>query len=81
MMLDQLQDRIWEKFFSSHKNPTIDELSKDNVTALHYHDVDPKDGWKINMIKEITDVKFNQLEVENFNNDELEEIMSTLHTS
>ena len=63
------------------KKNTIDELSKDDATALHYHEVDPKDAWKINMIKEITDVKFNQLEVQNFTNDELEEIMSFLCTS
>ena len=63
------------------KKNNIDELSKDDVAALHYHEVDPKDGWKIKMIKEITDVKLKQLEVENFTNDELEEIMSFLCTS
>ena len=63
------------------KKNNIDELSKDDVAALHYHEADPNDGWKIKMIKEITDVKFNQLKVENFTNDELEEIMSFLCTS
>ena len=63
------------------KKNNIDELSKDDVAALHYHEADPNEGWKIKMIKEITDVKFNQLEVENFTNDELEEIMSFLCTS
>ena len=38
------------------KKNNIDELSKDDVAALHYHEVDPKDGWKIKMIKEITDL-------------------------
>ena len=32
------------------------------------------------MIKEITDFKFNQLEVDNFNNDELQDILEYLCT-
>ena len=60
---------------------TIDELSKADVTSLQYQEADPKNKWKINMIKEITDIKFDQLEVENFSKDKLEEILSFLCTS
>ena len=63
------------------KKNNIDELSKAYATTLHYQEVDPLDKWKISMIKEITDVKFNQLEVENFSNEELDEIMTFLCTS
>ena len=59
----------------------IDELTKDVVKALKYQKVDENIAWKIKMIKEITDVKFNKLDVENFSKDELEEILSFLCTS
>ena len=59
----------------------IDELTKDDVSTLKYKKVDDNNAWKIKMIKEITDVKFNKLDVENFTKDELEEILSFLCTS
>jgi hypothetical protein len=58
--------------FQPSKPPTltdknsIDELCKDDIRKLKYHQMDCKDTWKEKMINEITDVKFNKLEVENF---------------
>ena len=40
-----------------------------------------KDEWKVKFIHEITDVKFNKLEVENFSTEELVEILSHLCTT
>ena len=60
---------------------TIDELCKDDIRKLKYHQIDCKDAWKVKMINEITDVKFNKLEVENFSHEELDEILSHLCTS
>ena len=51
---------------------TIDELCKDDIRKLKYHQIDCKDAWKIKMSNEITDVKFNKLEVENFSHEELD---------
>ena len=59
----------------------INELTKDDVSTLKYQKVNENNAWKIKMIKEITDVKFNKLYVENFTKDELEEILSFLCTS
>ena len=60
---------------------TIDDLCKDDIRKLKYNEIDGKDVWKVNMIHEITDIKFNKLEVENFTQDELDEILSHLCTS
>ena len=60
---------------------TIDELCKDDIRKLKYHQIDCKDAWKVKMINEITDVNFNKLEVENFSHEELDEILSHLCTS
>ena len=59
----------------------VDELTKGDVKALKYQNVDENNAWKIKMIKEITDVQLNKLDVENFSKDELEEILSFLCTS
>jgi hypothetical protein len=59
----------------------IDELTKDDVRGIKYQKVEENNEWKIKMIKEITDVKYNKLDVENFSKDELEEILSFLCTS
>ena len=59
----------------------IDDLCKDDILKINYNKIDPKDNWKIDFIKEITDVKFNQLEVKNFSTEELEEILNFLCTS
>ena len=59
----------------------IDDLRKDHIREIKYQDVDPTNEWKIGFIKEITDVKFNQLEVENFSKEELEEILDFLCTT
>ena len=59
----------------------IDDLRKDHIKEIKYQDVDPSNEWKIGFIKEITDVKFNQLEVENFSKEELEEILDFLCTT
>ena len=59
----------------------IDDLRKDHIRKIKYQDVDPTNEWKIGFIKEITDVKFNQLEVENFSKEELEDILEFLCTT
>ena len=56
----------------------IEDLRKDHIREIKYHNVDPTNEWKIGFIKEITDVKFNQLEVENFSKEELEDILEIL---
>ena len=59
----------------------IEDLRKDHIREIKYQDVDPTNEWKIGFIKEITDVIFNQLEVENFSKEELEKILDFLCTT
>ena len=60
---------------------SIDDLSKDNIRKLRYHRTEENDKWKVQLIREITGVKFGTLEVHNFSNEELKEILSHLCTS
>ena len=59
----------------------IEELCKDDIRKLKYHQMEENDKWKVHFIREITDVKFNKLEVPNFSDEELDEILSHLCTS
>ena len=59
----------------------IEEIKRHDVKLLKYKEIDPEDNWKLAMIKEITDVKFNQLDVENFEMKELEEILQFICTT
>ena len=59
----------------------IEELCKDDIRKLKYHQMKKNDKWKVQFICEITDVKFNKLEVPNFSDEELDEILSHLCTS
>ena len=59
----------------------VEELCKDDIRKMKYHEIEEKDEWKVKFIHEITDVKFNKLEVENFSTEELDEILSHLCTT
>jgi hypothetical protein len=57
----------------------VEHVRKDNLN-LKYFPLDEKDGWKVACIKEIIDVKNDELEVHGFENDELETILLHLCT-
>ena len=63
----------------SDKN-SIEELSKEDIKQLKYEQIAENDVWKGKMINEITDIKFQRLEVENFSIEELDEILFHLCT-
>ena len=48
----------------------INQLNK-NEEFEPYSKIEEKDKWKINLVKEISDVRFETLEVENFSLEEL----------
>ena len=59
----------------------IEELCKDDIKKMKYQQIEENNVWKVNMIKEITNVKFHKLEVQNFSIEELDEILSHLCTT
>ena len=63
------------------KKRSIENLSRDDYRQIKYNKIKAKDDWKVPFIREITDRKFNQLEVEGFTHEELEEILDFLCTS
>ena len=65
---------------ATNKN-NIDEICIDDIRKMVYEELDVRDKWKINFIDKITNVKFNQLDVEQFTREELDEILNFLCTS
>ena len=59
----------------------IEELCQDDIKKMKYQQIEENNVWKVNMIKEITNVKFHKLEVQNFSIEELDEILSHLCTT
>ena len=60
---------------------SIEEINSDDVRRMKYHPIEEKDAWKVNIIKELTNIKYNELELSEFSREELDEILSYVCTS
>ena len=63
------------------KMTKFEQLRKYDENLGTYFKVSNEDKWKVEMVKEITNVQFGSLHVENFSYDELEDIKNYLCTS
>ena len=59
----------------------LSQVNKHDPILGSYCDVNDGDTWKVDMVREITDLRFGSLEVENFSFEQLEEIQNYLCTS
>ena len=57
---------------------TIDEVKFHDINEFQYAPVMPDDVWKVDMVKELIEVRAKQATIENFSDDELEEILEYL---
>ena len=63
------------------KRSKVEEISKEDIENIEYATLNDDDNWRVNLIREITDVKFGQVVVEGFSNEECEEILQFACTS
>ena len=56
----------------------VDELNSSDAEFGKYHPLDDDQTWKVDLILEATDVKFERLEVDGFTKEEIEEIIEYL---
>ena len=61
-------------------NSTIDEVSKEDLRKLTYNEVPTGDTWKINMAREILELKNGNITVDNLSSDEIDEILHYIVT-
>ena len=59
----------------------IEEVSIRDLNSFEYCPVQSDNKWKVDMVKELIEVRENNLHVENFSAEELEEILEHLCTS
>ena len=60
---------------------TFADISKHDIRELTYHKIDTEDQWKIGFIREITEIKNDQLNLNEFTKEELNDILEYLCTS
>ena len=59
---------------------TIDDIEEKDITEYVYAPVDKKDEWKIQILKELIDVKNGELQLENICPEEVENLIEALCT-
>ena len=60
---------------------TIEEISIHDIKKLKYHKVTDENAWKIDLVKEITEIKNHQLSLNEFSMEEITDILKNLCTS
>ena len=53
----------------------VEGVTIEDIENIQYPEISDENIWRVNLIKEITDKKFNQLEINGFSEDECEEIL------
>ena len=57
---------------------TIEEIDKHDIKKLKYHEVTLDNAWKIGVVKEISEIRNNQLSLTDFSMEELSDILEHL---
>ena len=60
---------------------SIDEIEEKDIIEYVYAPVESHDEWKLQMIKELIDVKNKELEIENLSKEEVDHMIEYLCTS
>ena len=59
----------------------ICELGVNDAYKVKYHEIKQEDEWKVPVLKELTNVKYNSLDLEGFSPEELDNILSDISSS
>ena len=59
----------------------VDAISPSDANLMKYHQLEENEQWKVAFVKEMTNLKFGRLDVEDFSIEELDEMISTVCTS
>ena len=60
---------------------SVEAVEKNDINEIEYFPISKEDSWKIDIIKEIIEVKSRNVEIDNFEEDELDNILTHLCTS
>ena len=62
------------------KRYTLGEITDECIKGIPYHPISDKDEWKVNLIREIVDIKSSLADIENPTSEECEEILNKITT-
>ena len=60
---------------------SVDCIRVEDIDTMEYHSIPENEEWRVNLVKEMIEVKENEYEVPGFTNEELEEIIDFVCTS
>ena len=63
------------------KKTNVEQLGKIDANSVKYHPLREEEAWKVNLIKELIDIKFEKVTVENLTMEEIEETVCFVATS
>ena len=53
----------------------VEDITCEDIENIEYAEISDENMWRVNIIREITNKKFNQLEINGFSEEECEEIL------
>ena len=57
------------------KKIKLDDITANDIDNIVYEEIPEGKRWRIELIKELTDIKFEQLELDGFSHEKYEEIL------
>ena len=54
---------------------SVEEITNDDIEQIEYAAISDENRWRIDLIREITDTKFGQLQIDGFSSEECEDIL------
>ena len=60
---------------------TIEEIRLNDIDKFEYSSVLPDNQWRVDMVREIIEARADELKIENFSEQELDDMMEYLCTS
>ena len=60
---------------------SIDELEPNDASKVTYHPIPIEEEWRVGIVRELVDTRFNNSDVDGFSIEELDEIMHVVCTT
>ena len=63
------------------KKSNVEKVNISDVSDVKYHPLKEEELWKVGLVKELNDTEFGKLELENFSEEEIDELICFACTS
>ena len=60
---------------------SVESVKSSDINSVKYHPLNEDELWKVNLVHELNDLKYGKLELDNFSDEEIEEMISFACTS